>query len=110
MRRLSKFAIVVFSGLAVSAVYATDYKVDEICAVQASNASNTVYIQPCGGWASRSSCNHGNYIEWDASTFQGQAMYASAMTALVAGKSVTVRLNSNDCESFDKTQMIRINK
>jgi hypothetical protein len=103
MKYLVTLILLVSSG----SLYAEDYTI-KICNVQAQSYSNSVYIEPCENWASKNNCPNGDWITWDASAFQGQAMYSSAMAALLADKKVTVRLDGSTCEAFDVTTMIRL--
>ena len=90
-------------------VHSTDYKI-KVCDIQSHSTSNSTYISPCGGWPSKNNCPHNGWITWDMSQFQGQAMYSTALAALLADKYVTVRLDGSSCASYDVTQMIRMNK
>ena len=88
---------------------AESYKI-KVCGVQASPKHDTVHLQPCQTWMSKSSCPNNGYLEWDASKFQGQAMYSTALTAFVSGNFVLVNLVADDCGSFDRVSFLRIIK
>lgn len=91
-----------------SNVFAADFTV-KICRLQAQN-NGKAYLQPCGDWQSKSGCPKNDWITWPADTTGGKNMYSSAMAAMIAEKPVTVRLNTGNCDSYDITQMIRVNK
>ena len=88
--------------------FAGDHTI-QICQVQAQNESNNAYIAPCGGWTTKSGCDGGSWLTWDMSQFQGQAMYSSALAAMMAEKTVVVR-TTDTCNHYDKIKMIRIIK
>ena len=90
-------------------VHSTDHRI-KVCDIQSHSDSDSTYISPCGGWQSKNNCPHNGWITWDMSQFQGQAMYSTALAALLADKYITVRLNGSSCASYDVTQMIRMNK
>ena len=97
-------------------VHASDYNV-EVCALQSQSTSNAAFLQPCGGWERKTGCAiSNNWITWDMSHAGGNAMYSTALTALVSGKRVKVRINDNgmgdkDCVgNYDATTMIRLMK
>ena len=87
---------------------AADYDI-EVCKVQAVSYRNDVYIQPCNKWISKNNCPNDDWITWDASAFQGQAMYSTAMAAMLANKKITVRFDGSSCNTFDITTMVRMN-
>ena len=111
MKQLLLTAFLAFLSLTSfsTTAQAADYEV-EICALQAHNVTSTVYLQVCGGWTSKSNCPADGFIAWDASTFQGETMYSTALTAFSLGKTVSVRLTPNSCLRYDHTNMIRILK
>ena len=83
-----------------------DYEI-KVCDLQAHNTSDNAYLKPCGDWLSKNGCTSG-WITWDASKFQGKAMYSASLAALAAGKNIKVRLNGSSCNTYDVTTMIRI--
>ncbi len=103
MKLLGFVVVFLFSG----AVAAADYSI-KICNIQAQTDRDDVFIQPCENWTSKNSCSNGGWITWSANSFQGQAMYSSAMAALMADKNVTVRFDGSTCNTFDVTSMIRL--
>ncbi|WP_064791926.1 hypothetical protein [Shewanella woodyi] len=111
---LSNINIVVKIFISVSLFFSVtahsgDHKI-KVCDIQSHSTSNSTYISPCGGWQSKNNCPHNGWITWDMSQFQGQAMYSTALAALLADKYITVRLNGSSCASYDVTQMIRMSK
>ncbi|MCL2914645.1 hypothetical protein L2725_12790 [Shewanella corallii] len=88
---------------------AADYVI-RICDMQSHSNSNSAYIRPCDYWSSKNGCPGTTWLTWDMSKFQGQAMYSTAMAALVADKKVTVRLDGRSCSHYDITSMIRLHK
>ena len=105
MKYLWGMLFFLISGPALTADY-----VIKICDIQAMSYRDDVYIQPCDQWQSKNGCPLHDWITWDASVFQGQAMYSTAMAALLSDKNVTVRLEDNSCNTFDVTTMIRLSK
>lgn len=103
-----KKLIIVSMVLFCCALNATDYEIT-VCNLQTHNDSDNTYVEPCGGWTSKSNCPSGDWITWDMSKFQGKAMYSSAMSALTTGKKIKVRLQTSNCtDGYDVTTMIRI--
>jgi len=88
---------------------AQDYEVS-VCRLQSHSNSSQAYLQPCETWVSKNQCQNGIWVTWDTSKFEGQLMYSTAMAAMLAEKTVTLRLDGASCNSYDITTMIRINK
>ena len=104
MKKLLLIAMV-FLG---SQAFAADYSFN-VCKLQSHTDRDTAYIAPCGGWTSKNNCPSDGWLQWNMSSFQGQAMYSTAMAAMLSGKQVTVRLDGSSCAGYDTTTMIRIN-
>lgn len=103
-----KYLIVFSTLLFASILQAADYDVD-VCALQAQSTNNTAFLQPCNGWQSQNNCPSGEWITWNMSEFQGEAMYSTALSALMANKKVKVRLDGYSCNgNYDNTSMVRI--
>ena len=63
---------------------------------QSHTDKNIAFMRPCE-WKSKNSCPIDYWVAWDMSKNQGEAMYSTALTALVAEKQVTVRLDGSSC-------------
>lgn len=88
--------------------HAADHEIT-VCKLQAHTGTDVVYLTPCGVWQSQSSCAGDYFVAWNMSQGNGKAMYNTATTALLHGKTVSVRLTDNVCVSgYDATNMIRI--
>lgn len=107
MARLRQF----FSGfvlfLFAMAAGATDYEI-KVCRLQSHSTSNAAYLKPCDTWETKNVCK-ANWVAWDVSEFQGEAMYSTALAALLAGSTVHVRVDGESCYGgYDEITMIRI--
>ena len=88
---------------------AVDVKV-QVCDLQSHTDKNIAFMRPCE-WKSKNSCPIDYWVAWDMSKNQGEAMYSTALTALVAEKQVTVRLDGSSClGQYDEVSMIRISR
>lgn len=96
--------------------FSGDYSIN-VCKVQA-HTSEIAYLYPCdesgnSNWESKNNCNSDTWVSWDMEAGQGQAMYSTALAAMLSDKTITVRVSgvSDDCNgSYDSTSMVRINK
>lgn len=103
------FFIVVLAAMTFS-VSAEDYRVT-VCSLQSHSVGNTAYLKPCDTWVSKNACSSGSYVAWKMNEFQGQSMYSAALSALVSGLDVYVRMSNGQClGTYDEITMIRIVK
>ena len=88
-----------------------DDVVIKVCSLQSHSNGNGAYLKPCGAWTTFNGCPSGAWVAWKMSEFQGQAMYSTALTALVSGLDVNIRLDGVSCfGSYDEITMVRIVK
>ncbi len=81
-----KYIMFVFFVVASGGCFATDYEVD-VCKLQSHSDRDIAYMQPCGeDRVSNNACSSGGWVSWEISSFQGQLMYSTALTALMAEK------------------------
>ena len=101
-----KIFVVWLSLFVVSSAYAVDYNI-QVCDLQSHSNVNHAYLKPCGEWASKNSCGD-TYVTWNMNSFQGKAMYTTALAALLADKEVRVRMAPGCSAGYDVISMVRI--
>ena len=83
----------------------------EVCSVQSHVSGDSALLKACDKRTSYNGCLSGEWIAWDSSQDEGSKMYSTVLTALVAEKKVTVRLDGSSClGSYDATSIIRLIK
>lgn len=108
MKPLLTYCCFLLAALSPAAL-AVDVKV-QVCDLQSHTDKNAAFMRPCE-WKSKNSCPSDHWVAWDMSQHQGEAMYSTALTALIAEKEVTVRLDGSSClAQYDEVSMIRISR
>jgi hypothetical protein len=82
-----------------------------VCGLQSHSNMNGAYLKPCEKWVTKNGCQDGSWVAWNMGEFQGNAMYSTALTALVSGLNVAIRIDGASCHGrYDEITMVRILK
>ena len=80
----------------------------QVCELQATTLTDTVFLRPCGEWISLNGCPANNFVMWNVSSFQGRAMYEAAQIALLENREIIIRTDGQTCNPFDFITLVRL--
>lgn len=103
-------SVAVFILLTSLSLKADDIAI-KVCSLQSHSNGHGAYLKPCDSWVTFNGCASGHWVAWKMNEFQGQAMYSTALTALVSGIDVNIRLDGASCiGTYDEITMVRLVK
>lgn len=109
-----KKLLLITSLILAQSVKAADYEI-KVCEIQSHTDGTSGLMKPCADsngnfWTSKNGCPSPTWVRWEMNEGQGQAMYSTALAALMADKSIKVRLDGSSCNQYDEITMVRIIK